>query len=59
MEPLLEAIDEVVESLSLTNSMTYDHIESKILFTLTETLEELRDAIAKRIGSPASDTDPT
>lgn len=48
MEPLLEAIDEVVKDLKMTNSITYDHIESKVLSTLTETLEELAHAIRKR-----------
>lgn len=48
MEPLLEAIDEVVEDLKLANSLTHDHIGSKVLSTLTETLEELAHAIRKR-----------
>ena len=48
MEPLLEALAEVKEHIDMTNSMTYDHIESKILYTLSETLEELANAIRKR-----------
>lgn len=48
MEKLLEALEEVKERIDLNNSMTYDHIESKILFTLSETLEELAHAIRKR-----------